>query len=266
MKISKNEARLLIVLGGILLFVVLYFVVNNRVLESTEEVEAELASIQPQLLELEALYADRATYLSEIESDKLYAAEQLAQYPAGIRPQDIIVWTLDLEEAVDFDVDTLTFGEAQLVAEFPAYVSVDGADVHTDLSAYKTTSNATGQLSYEQLKSSIDYIYATKEKTALDSVSISYDAETSKLAGNFVISKFFITYPQAEYQESQMPLVPIGTDELFGSTVAGRVGYEAPIVEGEQLEGQSTEGSTSGLQEEQTPGLPVEQTPEETIQ
>ncbi len=262
MKISKNEARLLIVLGGILLFVVMYFVVNNRVIESTEEVEAELAVIQPELTQLEALYADRATYLSEIESDKLYAAEQLEQYPAGIRPQDIIVWTLDLEEQVDFDIDTLTFGEEQLVVEFPGYVSVDGEEVRTDLSAYKTTSNVTGQLSYEQLKSSIDYIYATEEKTALDSVSISYDAETSKLAGNFVISKFFITYPEAQYQESQMPLVPIGTDELFGSTVAGRVGYEEPLVDGEQAEGQSeeqsTEDSTSGLPEEQTPEEPVE--------
>ncbi len=222
MKISKKEARLLIVLGGILVFVLLYYLVNNRILESTVAIEGEIAVIQPELAELEALYADRDMYLEEIEKTKVYAQEELEKYPADIRPQDVLVWILGFEDSVNFDINSVTFGEPQLISEFPAYVTVDGEEINTNMTAYKTTSNTTGDLSYLQLKSSIDYIYESPYRTALDSVSLSYNSESSTLTGNFTISKFFVTYPEAVYQESQMPSVPLGTQEPFGDTVSGQ--------------------------------------------
>ncbi len=222
MKISKKEARLLIVLGGILLFVILYYVVNSRIVESKEAVEADMEALQPELAELETLYADRDKYLAETEAAKTYAKEQLAKYPADVRPQDVLVWTLGLEEAINFDIESVTFGEPELVSQFQAYATVDGEEILTDMEAYRTTSSSTGELSYLQLKSSIDYIYDTQDRTAIDSVSVSYNAESARLTGNFSVSKFYVTYPEAVYVESPMPSVPLGTQQPFGETVTGQ--------------------------------------------
>jgi Tfp pilus assembly protein PilO len=67
MKLSKKDAQLLIILGGLLVFLALYMMVFNHFQTKSDEVAQNIATLEPQLQELESEYANLATYQNGIE-------------------------------------------------------------------------------------------------------------------------------------------------------------------------------------------------------
>ena len=67
MKISKRDAELLLALAGLVVFLLLYLFVFNTFQTRTDTVQQEITTLQPQLQQLEDIYANLATYQSGIE-------------------------------------------------------------------------------------------------------------------------------------------------------------------------------------------------------
>ena len=76
----------------------------------------------------------------------------------------------------------------------------------------------TGTLTYPQAKNIINYFYETEKQTTLENATLTYNAETGKLAGSFQFSKYFINWDGAEYIPERVPVVDIGLKDLFGTS------------------------------------------------
>ncbi len=220
-KISKTELKLMLIFGGLLVFIALYFLVYNPTLEENAILDTEIATLQPQLEELKTYEANYETYVANIDTIKANIANQLDLHPSKIEEEEFLVWAIDLEEDNEMDITTVGFGAEQNTANFPLYINT-GADTDTmvNIDAGRATLTAVASFSYEEIKNAINDIYSYKHSTALDTITITYNAATGELMGNLAISKYYINYVDAPYTSVPMPTVPVGNDNPFGSLEA----------------------------------------------
>ena len=87
--ISKRDAKLLLILLGIIILLVAYLAVYNPYTTRTEAVEAETAALQPQLQELQGYYQNIDSYYAGIDSAAETVEDELRHYPAAVRSEAV---------------------------------------------------------------------------------------------------------------------------------------------------------------------------------
>ncbi len=217
MRISKTELRLILVFGGLLIFVALYFLVYNPTLEENDVLEAEINALKPQLEELRTYEVNYDTYVQNIEDIRANIAAQLVAHPSKIENEEFLKWMIDWENANDLDIASVSFNGTNSISQFPLYVTGEAGEVMAEVDAGRISMSATATYSYDAIKNAINAVYAYPQSTALDSLTLTYSAETGELAGNITLSKYYINYPGAPYVPVPMPTVPIGNTNPFGS-------------------------------------------------
>lgn len=218
MKVSKRDIKLLLILGGLLSFLLLYFCVFTPFQEKTDTVKQEIATMEPQLAEMELHYKKLATYEQGVKEARSGIDDELKRYPTKIENEDFLSYLMDWEKKIGFNIDSVAFDEPGLLNQFSCVVDQNGEDLTTQVSAYRTGVTAAGEITYPQMKEAIDYFYASLENTALDSVSVSFNAETGLLTGSFGISKYYIGWQDAPYAPKPLPYVSKGVADPFGTT------------------------------------------------
>ena len=218
MTISKRDAKLLLILLGIVIFIVAYLAVYNPYISRTEEIQAEISGLQPSLTELSEYHGKLDTYRAGAEKARQTIEEELEKYPVSVRPEDYVMYAITLEKEIGLDIDSIAFTAAKpmLSLRLP-YQSGNGQYAFRDVTAYQSGMNISFSLDYLQLKRAIDYIAATRHRTSLDTVSISFNPENGKLLGTATVKKYFISAGDEPYEATRVPSVPIGTDNLFGT-------------------------------------------------
>lgn len=220
MKVSKRDTELLLVLAGLLVFLALYLFVFNIFQTKTDTVNQNIATLQPQLDELEQEYLDLAKYEQGIKDYRASVAEKLGAYPADIKEEDLMSFLLNLQATEGIKLDSVSFNGAAKLSSFPGVFAQGDKDVRTTMDAYSTSVLASGRLNYPQLKRVIDSLYAASTQTSLNSVAVSFNAETGGLTANLDISRYYVSYPEAAYAPEPLPGTSLGVADLFGTTAA----------------------------------------------
>lgn len=218
MRISQRDAKLLFVLGGLLIFLILYMGVVTPLQEKTEQVQADIEVLAPELAALEAYQQELPAHERETAQLAETLQAELARYPAAVKEEDFLVYLLDLEAATGAVMDSVTFTAPEIALQFPCIVQQDGKTVTADVTAYRTGVTMTNALNYPQLKHSLAYIYDSPMQAALDEVSVSYNAETGNLNGSFTLSRSAISWSGAEYIPAELPAADKGVFDPFGTT------------------------------------------------
>ncbi len=216
MRITDRNKKLLIILSGVVIFIALFFGVYSPLAEAVRQNHEAIAQLRPRMDTLEEYNRNLTLYKAENQRIWEYIQSETATYPAYIREEDFLLWILGLEDFVGYDLNMVAFSSASLLMEFPCYVAENGQQVYTDMYAYRTATQTSGSLTYQQLKDALDYTYATTEPTAVEMVTISYDATTGQLSTAISLSKLFLQYQEAEYVPVPIPDVPLGVTNPFG--------------------------------------------------
>lgn len=221
MTISKRDTKLLLMLLGIIILMATYLAVYNPYISKTEAVQAETAAIKPELTELEGYYENLSTYQAEIESFRQTIEDELKNYPTQIRPEDLVMYAIGLEDSIGLNISSIAFSQTEpmMPLQLPQQ-DESGLFSLREASAYHSGMTISFALGYQQLKDTIDYLAKTDKRTALDTISVSFNAEDGGLLGTATINKYFVAGPDETYVETIVPNVPIGTDDLFGTFTA----------------------------------------------
>ncbi len=214
---KKGDLNLLLILAGVLLFAGLYFGVHNQMSVKATELEAEITPLQTKLDGLEEHYNKLPEYEAEVERIAEYTDLQLTMYPAAVLEEDFLVWVLDWEEYIGHEVDSVSFSDAEEIQAFPVYFTDGENRTLVDAVAFRSGVSVSSQMTYNQLKEGLDYIYSSQARTSLDTLNVAYDATTGQLVGTYDITKFSLMYPGAVYDPAAMPQTPLGVDEIFGT-------------------------------------------------
>ena len=227
MKIAKRDLKLLLILGGLLVFLLLYMLVFNPLQSKISAVKAENAQLSARVEDLEAKYLRMAEYEEGIKTSSETVKEILKNLPGDVKEEDILSYLLTMESRQGIRMESVTFNDPELVQQFKMMTQVDGQDVAVPAGAYRASTVMTGSLNYPQAKNVINYFYKSDKQTTLENATLTYNAQSGKLTGTFQLAKYFVNFDGAEYVPERVPVVDMGLQDLFGTTAA----VAAPVAE-----------------------------------
>lgn len=241
--ISKRDQKLLIILGGLIICLLAYFFVYQAYMEKATSLNTQISERRTRLEELREYESDLPTYEAGIEDISAECNAELGKYPNDVRSEDMVMYGATLENDLGVSVDDMSFGTPEYVSEFNVPVKAeDGSNALEYITAMRTSMQVSCGMNYTQFKELINYIYDTTARTTLDSISVSYNAESGGLSGSAQLSKFFVTRDPYEYKETVIPKVDLGVTDPFGTVGGSSSGSSAEA----DAEGSGTSSGSSG--------------------
>ena len=177
--ISTRDKKLLILMAGIVVLAICYLLVFNKLNEKTDEVNAQIEELTPQL-------------------------EQYKEYEADL----------------GIDATSISFADPVAVNEFTGVTAdnIDDPSTAVDMTAYETQFTVNMNLDYTKMKNLLNEIYSGDDTlTGIDSLAVTYNAETSGLTGTAVLDKFYLTYSGAPDYITSVPATNYGVANPFGT-------------------------------------------------
>ena len=208
MKISNRDKGLLLGLLGVVLAVVSYVLIYNPTTLKTETLKTEVAALQKRVDKLTELENNMDHYKKQIEVNKEVAEKVVERFPAEIKPENEIVYVIELEDELDVQFPTLTYGT-------PVEVAV--TDKNAGVNAYCTALNLSYRATYQGLKDVILHTAGKTDRMVVDSLTASFDATTGNLAGSMTINMYTLTGTEKVYEKPYVPSMYMGLPNIFGT-------------------------------------------------
>ena len=84
-----------------------------------------------------------------------------------------------------------------------------------DVSLLKETMSMNYTCTYEQLKRLVDFVNAYTERMNIESITVSYDAQTGNLTGDMTLNLFAVTGTEKEYVAPEINDLSLGETNIF---------------------------------------------------
>ena len=171
------------------------------------------------------MLANAKKYTTDTESYNSKYDEILNKYDSGNTQEYSIMLLKEIEDRTGAWIsqaglaqteEIYTFGE---VTTSNPYAEEGSKVYHSDYVGNKTTLTLTYQATYDQFKDMINYINGYKYKFTIDSISMSYTAETDSVSGSLVLTQYEITGGDRKFNNVNITNVLNGTDNIFHSGI-----------------------------------------------
>lgn len=237
MKVSKKDINLSIILLGLLVIILSYFVGVNKLNTRTEALEQENSTLRSEVQVLDELQAKQKQYIQDNQTMQETARVFMELYPAEVREEDQIMYASKLEDVIGCyfsyvatpKTTYLDIPKSELENKLAAVPDLTGA-----IAAHSTTNpenmlDAGGMLigctvsdntfgcTYEQFKEMVEYITRDSLLKSIDNITLSYDASTGNLNGSMTINYYSMTGTGRSYEEPDTHVLGQGVDCIFGS-------------------------------------------------
>lgn len=247
MKVSKKDLKLLIGLVGVLCLVCVYFLVYKPLGEKTTKLTSENATLKSRVSELQALTEQKEFFESEIVRMEAENNEIRNRFPADVRSEDVIMLATDLANASPAEMNSVSMEEPEDVYHLgglAAQQTVNAQATNTQTADAQTAADAATQpttvapveqpaaaeqvlygrkiqlnykCNYDELKRGIQYLFDSTDRRIVGAVNATYDVSTGMLDVSLGTGLYYLTGTQREYTEPNIPYIPQGTDNIFGT-------------------------------------------------
>lgn len=257
MKIAKKDQILLLALVGVLLAALSYFLVFKPYTEKKENLSKENDTLQVRVDELQVLMDNKEKYIQETADMNAKIDEYYAKFPADVKTEDMImlgvnladnsplqVTSLDMREAVDLHhigedivIETATTAPVADPAVDPAAdpaaapeEAAPAAPAGEPVILYAKQFGLAGYSTYDGFKNALQAICTSEDRRNIDTINAMYDSSTGLVAMNVGLSMYYLTGTDKAYVEPNIPFVPQGTDNIFGTLES----LEAGLTQGQE--------------------------------
>lgn len=238
MKLKKSDVNILIMLLGILIPVGVYFFIYNSYTEKTAAMNASNEVLQSEVDYLQDLADHKQQYIDDTAAMQIQIEEIKTHFPAAYKPEDDILYIINVENSYDAEVPTISMGTTSMIeVEAPVTETVDEGspevavegegeeavandtvEVATpQICLYQTPINVSMQSSYRSLKDIITYINTDSERKSIESLSVVFDTETGKLSSSMAFNAYSLTGTEKEYNTPNVGGVFYGTNDIFNT-------------------------------------------------
>lgn len=208
MKLSRRDIGLLLGLLGLVIAVASYALVFNPMKLKNQELETQLASLKDKEAKLVDLENNFDYYKEQIEVCKEKSAEIEARFPAEVKPENEIMYAVELENALEVEFSTLNYGT-------PLEIVTSGEKA--ERFAYCTSLSANYRATYKGLKDVILYTADQDDRMVVDTVTASFDGTTGNLVGNMTINMYTVAGTERMYEKPYVPAMNMGIENIFGT-------------------------------------------------
>jgi len=219
MNISKRDAKLLIVLFGIIIFILCYFAVYDGKTRENDSLILEITGLQTEAFKLRAVESAIEEYNILIGEAKEQILESQTRFPSSVLAEDLIMYVVELQNNVGIDANSISFIQPESITNIQVLAPrEDGGEAITlqNRTAYQVGVNVNFNLSYRQLKDLVKYIYEESEKSSLESINVSFNSATGFLSGVMTVNKIFI-HAGDDTEAFDFPDITTGLPNPFGT-------------------------------------------------
>lgn len=219
MQLQKKDIKLIIILVGVLILVVAYFVVYRNYDQQTQDLQSQIDSLQPELQQLREYDEHKQEYLDGTEAYKENMKSIMSSLPTSVWTEDQIMLARRMEEDLDITDTSESFADPIVVTQFKGTPldDIDNYSDQVDMTSNKYQMTLAADMDYSQMKDFLDYVYDEDYMTGLDSVNMSYDAEKADLSVSAVINQYTLSYQDAPEEDHKVPEVSKGVKDPFGT-------------------------------------------------
>lgn len=250
MKISKRDKRLLLIVGGLVVVLCVYYFVFLNFQEKTETLEAENVVLEDVIARLKDLDKNREQYLADTEKYTEDNERIKEEFPAGMEEEDDILYIDGLEGTLSefyassvgmpssvgyelaypavetISVDEMLQGTANEAQEETVTEEEDGTTDGATLTAdsiypscqlWYVPVTTTYEANYLSLKQLVKAITDDSNKKSVEDISITYNEENGILSGTLTSNFYYLSGTDEVYSTPDVAGVPTGTSNPFRS-------------------------------------------------
>lgn len=206
MKISNKDKKLLLYTGGILTLLLVYVWFFKPTQEANEALREENRQLETELAVRQEHEAMKDHYLGETSDMKAEIETTLDAFPAAVKEENVIMYADELEDASDIEIANISIGSSNQLYTL-------GQDKYL----YDTQVGYTFTASYDDWKKVVDFIQKHDEKRNVENVVLSFDSGSARLIGSMNVNFYSMTGTEKVYEKPQVPNMPHGNDNIFGT-------------------------------------------------
>lgn len=276
MKIKKTDINLLIMLLGVLIAVAAYFLVFTAYNDKTAALESDNAVLQEEVDGLQELADNKQMYIDETARMNTEITDTMARFPAGVLPEDILMYAYTLEntqsvyfESIAMDnaslvtvaVDNAATGDAvesTEVTEETGDTVVASAGMQDTVFLYSTPVTYGFRSTYRSVKEIMEGIVMGQDRMNLQDITLSFDSETGCIKGSLATNIYTMDGTGKYYELLDIPGIQLGVDDLFKSGTVLEIhtgnndyeGEEVDLADGSEEEESDEDESEDGEEKE----------------
>lgn len=237
MKVSDRDKKLILIAIIAAIVALPYIFVIKPYTQDRQALEAENATLQARLTELEAMNANRADYEKGIVDMNAEIVAITKSYSEDIVKENTIMFLRDMELGTpihDNDpetpdekpilMETVSFAGTVVTPLKPGTVNAEG-NVEGAVDGLKSQVSVAYVGDYEAIKAVLAYILNENnqekdmDRLVISAVDINYDGQTGRYTGNFVLDQFAITGDDRELEAAVIPSMNHGNESIFGTYI-----------------------------------------------
>lgn len=237
MKVKKSDLNILIMLIGVLLAVLSYFIVYNSFSEKKDALAAENVTLQNEVDELQKLADNKQFYIDETNRMDNEIRDIISGFPGEIRSEDEVMYAANLELMHAVWAKGLVIEDTEMVQ-----VAAPVQQQPTEDAVVEDTGDGTGQdavvatgglkdtvflysspftlnykVTYRSFKDIVQMIVTSDERMSIKNISLTYDSQYGCLDGTLDAIAYTVSGTDYLYNELDIPGVRLGTADLFKS-------------------------------------------------
>lgn len=270
MKIKKTDINLLIMLLGVLIAVAAYFLVFTAYNDKTAALESDNAVLQEEVDGLQELADHKQEYIDETARMNTEITDTMARFPAGVLPEDILMYAYTLENTQSVYFESIAMDNASLVTvatdnaatgdavestevtEETGDTVVASAGMQDTVFLYSTPVTYGFKTTYRSIKEIMEGIVMGQDRMNLQDITISFDGSTGCLQGSMATNIYTMEGTGKYYELLDIPGIQLGVDDLFKSGTVLNIHTGNNDYEGEEVD--LADGSEEESEEESEDG------------
>lgn len=214
---NKKDVQLLCAVLGILVAVLSWQFVYNPNQEKAEQISAENDTLRQTIKELEALEANRETYLEDTETMKTECNDVIAKFPADFLSEDKVMYLYNMENVPQNQVviPSVSLGQ-QAEVPYTGQTVVGEYELQDDgIKMYMAQDDISFYTTYSGLKNIIQYVYEIPGRKSISTISLTAGAD-GYLGGSMSVDFYALTGTEKLYTPLDIRGVTLGKDNIFG--------------------------------------------------
>lgn len=254
-KMSMRDKRILLMLLGIVVFVLGYFLVFQPQMAKVEEIEAQNVPLREKLNQLVEIEENQDYYISETNKYNQHVTDYTNMFPSDVKEEDAVLLGKGMEDKLGMWIFKMDFADQEFVAsldtsglnngsegddstlseqanqptkdqineiegtdgtEADTSVAPDSLDLNS-VALYRVKNTMEFNGTYQELKDLVDYLAADASRLTIDSVDIDFSASTGDLGGTVVVNMYSMTGTGRTYTTPDISSVVLGNHNLFGT-------------------------------------------------
>ncbi len=211
--LGRLEAGILMALGGILVFVLVYLFVFTKLQDTTKNIKASNKTLQVEVNDLNEKKKHKKEYEDDIERMNKEVKKMLKAVPSHIEEEDEVMFARNLELEHEIYVKAINMNP-NLEVYALNQSGANPTDAGKVLRQNTVTLNCTTD--YDSLKSLINGLRDSEKRVAIEQISITSSDDADYLEGGVILNMYYLDGSDAPYVPEDIPSVPMTTPNIFG--------------------------------------------------